>query len=610
MSLSLKHIPCPAGLGCTAFLCIFGHPGEESQAADDVPKLAATQSEVAPAPTGKRPSEDTSSQPSRKRSKQETLTPSTKPSENGQPASKINSVTRPISPPASKRSKNDAKAGTPKQLPSVESDSKRKPESLNPRLLKSSPSSHETRLKLVWLLHAEYARLNTALKSSNNAKDKKLIMSDQGVVTMALDFEQATAVSKAAVYTNVMKNCIMQYKRMTVDQWRDEQTKKAPGPLPSEMPKVVKTGLTASEEVRFLQHLLTPVDDLSNHGYVSKVPSEEAIQKAREGLEAAMGYEKCDRCLQRFQVFPGRRESDGALTSGGPCRFHWGKAYVPAKAPGDTTRVPKRYRCCGQEVGGSEGCATHDTHVFKVNDAKRLAALWNFAETPDNAHVSAEQAVCFDCEMAYTVHGMELIRLTATTWPSGEEILDVLVQPVGEILDLNSRYSGVWPEDMAHATPWAPGDDTKPGTGDSKKIKKVSSPEVARSLLFSLISPTTPLIGHGLENDLNAARIVHPTLIDTVLLFPHRAGLPIRHALKVLMDTHLNRKIQQETGRGHDSAEDARAAGELVRLKVMQKWTDMQRAGWTLREGDFVLPSNGADGTLTTEFLETSTLHA
>ncbi len=32
----------------------------------------------------------------------------------------------------------------------------------------------------------------------------------------------------------------------------------------------------------------------------------------------------------------------------------------------------------------------------------------------------------------------------------------------------------------------------------------VSSPVVARDLLFSLISPDTPLIGHGLENDLNA----------------------------------------------------------------------------------------------------------
>jgi hypothetical protein len=42
-----------------------------------------------------------------------------------------------------------------------------------------------------------------------------------------------------------------------------------------------------------------------------------------------------------------------------------------------------------------------------------------------------------------------------------------------------------------------------------------ASPEVARELLFSLISPDTLLIGHGIENDLNAVRIAHPTIIDT-----------------------------------------------------------------------------------------------
>ncbi len=53
--------------------------------------------------------------------------------------------------------------------------------------------------------------------------------------------------------------------------------------------------------------------------------------------------------------------------------------------------------------------------------------------------------------MCYTVRGMELVRLTATSWPDGKELLDVLVHPVGEILDLNSRYSGVSPEDIVNA---------------------------------------------------------------------------------------------------------------------------------------------------------------
>ena len=78
----------------------------------------------------------------------------------------------------------------------------------------------------------------------------------------------------------------------------------------------------------------------------------------------------------------------------------------------------------------------------------------------------------------------------------------------------------------------------------------------------------------------------------------------------MLMDTLLNRKIQVESSgkvQGHDSAEDARAAGELVLLKVMEKWRDLRYSGWTLDEatGDFVPPPDltAAPG-LTVEFLE------
>jgi hypothetical protein len=226
--------------------------------------------------------------------------------------------------------------------------------------------------------------------------------------------------------------------------------------------------------------------------------------------------------------------------------------------------------------------------------------------------------------MGYTVYGMELIRLTATSWPSGEEVLDVLVKPMGEILDLNSRFSGVWPEDMATAKPWSPGDDLVPKKSDKGEpgmngeiksvvksdIKIVSSPAAARDLLFSLLSPSTPLIGHGLENDLNAVRIIHPTLVDTIILYPHKGGLPFRYGLKHLMATQLNKKIQRDgVGNevlGHDSAEDARAAGELARLKVMKKWKDMQWEGWKV-EGDKIMQPeawNHAKWNLTTEFIE------
>lgn len=668
MSFSLKHIPCPAGKTCTAFQCIFGHA--EDKATDEVVSRQTQNRSRGRSPSGhgapqKRIKTNPHNGPWPSQQISDVANEAAGNTAAGNTAADkisdevestkgaISTATRPVSPPPIRR---DVKAASTRSSPATSrqktssapkparthaagsgesvgkppatgSAKARKPESLNPRLLKNSPATHETRLKLVKMLHAEYSRLNRELGSQVKTDEgADLVLSDQDLIYKTLDDEQTSALEKPAVYANVMKNKVMQYKRMKLAQWKDERLGESPRSRNAANggggnAVEINTGLTSAQEIALLRRLVTDVTGLSNHGYVSSVPPEEAVAAARSGLDAAKGWEKCDRCQQRFQVFPGRREEDGALTSGGTCNFHWGKAYVPAKAPGDTSRVPKRHLCCGQEVGETAGCFTHDKHVFKVGDPKRLAAVLNYAATPENASVSEDRPVCFDCEMAYTVHGMELIRLTATAWPTGEELLDVLVQPIGEILDLNSRYSGVWPEDMARATDWTSLDKSPvPAKGRAgvtrhenrpmaKNLKKVSSPEVARDLLFSLLSPSTPLIGHGLENDLNAVRIVHPTLIDTVLLYPHKGGLPYRHSLKMLMDVHLRKKIQQETGpkvSGHDSAEDARAAGELVRFKVMNEWKEMQRAGWRVVDGEIWPPGKSQGrGKLTEAFIET-----
>jgi hypothetical protein len=483
------------------------------------------------------------------------------------------------------------------------------------------------------MLYEQFLRLNSELKKDAKADEEKLVMSEQELIWMALDVEQKIAIDEPAIYSNIIKNRIMSYKRMAVAKWKEERQAERDKELASSAaktggrpvlgpPKVIKTGLTADQEVEFLSRLLTPIADLAPYGYVPVMPSEQDIQKAREAEESAKGWEACDRCGTRFQVFPGRNEEDGSLASGGQCIHHPGRTYFPDKLPGDLSRVQKRWKCCKEAVGDSRGCTTASTHVFKTTDPKRLAAILPYAETPPNPRAQTNRAVCFDCEMGYTVRGLELIRLTATSWPGGDMLLDVLVRPLGEILDLNSRYSGVWPEDIVNAVPYSTAEaedsssseDGEVGRGSSttKPMQIVSSPVVARDLLFSLISPSTPLIGHGLENDLNAVRVVHPTLVDTILLYPHKRGLPIRHGLKMLMETLLNRAIQLETDgnnavQGHDSAEDARAAGDLVRLKVEQEWASLRGLGWEIVDDEFVSPrgkGDGKSGSLTEEFLE------
>ncbi|KAL1903211.1 RNA exonuclease 3 [Sporothrix stenoceras] len=427
----------------------------------------------------------------------------------------------------------------------------------------------------------------------------------------------------------------MEFKRMTVNQWVKERkdaketarrarlgaaaatsttaaSTKAPtvakpansktpanvATIPKAPPPPIVTGLPPDQEVVLLQtHFITPADKLSNHGYVPTIPTDADIKKARDAEEVSKGWEQCERCTRRFQVFPGRREKDGALTSGDTCQYH----------PGRLNHVTQVFGCCSASASdGSPGCETASSHVFKANDAKRLASLWNFVKTPANPdpNVPVDRAVCFDCEMAYTVYGVEVVRLTATSWPSGDLLLDILVRPHGTVIDFNSRFSGVFPEDFAMSIPYTPeaaeaAKKNKPAAVPEKEEGKpasrppmlmASSPKEARDLFHKLIRPETVLIGHALENDLKAMRMVHARISDTALLYPHPKGLPIRYSLRVLAKEHLDRVVQAGGPlAGHDSAEDARVAGDLVRLKIKNKWDDLRRRqNWKLVDGVMV----------------------
>ncbi|KAL8950128.1 MAG: hypothetical protein Q9183_007546, partial [Haloplaca sp. 2 TL-2023] len=333
------------------------------------------------------------------------------------------------------------------------------------------------------------------------------------------------------VYQNVIKSRIMVLKKMKLDIWKAERLQKlakkasVDGPKQPRAPKIIKTGLTAAEEVTLVHQLAAQQGGLDKHGYITIMPSEREIETARKGLESSQGWEQCDRCTTRFRVFPGRRAEDGALTSGGTCTYHWAKPRRPPTAKGEKPR-DLVFACCEQTLGTSTGCTKADSHVFKISDPKRLALVMPFKHTPVSERADIPGAVCFDCEMGYSTMGMELIRLTATAWPDGREVLDVLVRPQGEMLDLNSRFSGVWPADYAKAIPYS--DPSPESSDEAASLRIVESPTKARELLFELLTPATPLIGHALENDLNAARILQPEIIDTALLFPHPRGLPLR----------------------------------------------------------------------------------
>ncbi|CAK7205033.1 RNA exonuclease 3 [Sporothrix eucalyptigena] len=541
------------------------------------------------------------------------------------------------STPASTSSTPSSQTVKPKTQPPPQE--RRKAETLNPRYVAKAPAKHEIRLRLVKLLHQEFTRLNQLLHASKERPEdrKQYLLSPQGLIWLALDTEEHYATTKSStVYSDTIKHRIMEFKRMTVSQWVKERkearekarlarqnasTTSAPtkimatlssanakssagktilantsAPAADAPPKPIITGLPPSQDVVLLKkHFLTPIEKLANHGFVPTIPTDAEIKIARDAEEVSKGWEQCDRCTRRFQVFPGRREEDGALTSGGSCQHH----------PGRLNRATQVWTCCSASASdGSKGCETAPSHVFKVTDPKRLASLWNFIETPPNSTPkAAHKALCFDCEMAHTVYGMEVVRVTATSWPQGDVVLDVLVRPLGTIIDFNSRFSGVFASDFAAALPYSPENIAKLKEAAEKPDPKeqppkrpamliVPSPQEARDLLQQLISPETILIGHALENDLKALRMVHNRISDTALLFPHPKGLPIRYSLRVLAKEHMDRVVQAGGNTtGHDSAEDARVAGELVLTKIKSKWEDMRRQGWKLADGQMTKDS-------------------
>jgi DNA polymerase III epsilon subunit-like protein len=469
-------------------------------------------------------------------------------------------------------------------------------------MLPKAPASHPIRTAILKKLHAAMVGLNEKLAKEKDPRSRVFVLNNDELITMALDEEEKVAKENPGVYSNIIKNRIVKLPKITTDEWVKEVMAhlnmryyhlnpiQPANAYVQEALKPIVTGLTVKNEIILALELLTSLDGLEQFGYVTKAPTEGEIEIAKKGAEGSKGWEKCDRCSARFQVFPGRRE-DGALASGGQCTYHPSRPMFPPRKRTDniTGSSESYFPCCGESVGTSVGCTKGNTHVFKVSEPKRLASILQFQTTPPQPGKGPLDPVCFDCEMGYTTMGMELIRLTAVSWPEGRELLDILVKPIGVILDLNSRWSGVFPEHYSTATPYGTPAPPK-GDGKPQPLQVVESPAAARDLLFKLLQPETPLIGHAIDNDLNVCRIIHPTIIDTVLLYPAPRRLPNRLSLKFLARKFLEREIQTGGDKGHDSKEDAIATGDLVRVKVGELWKRLMAKGWKSESDALIAP--------------------
>ncbi|KAL4658703.1 hypothetical protein GN956_G2223 [Arapaima gigas] len=240
----------------------------------------------------------------------------------------------------------------------------------------------------------------------------------------------------------------------------------------------------------------------------------------------------CCRCGATYSV-----SLTGTYTRKEECNYHYGKV-VENKVPGG---VETRYSCCEGAIG-TPGCQVFKLHV---NDAVSLDSFVRSTPRPslDNG---CPGVFALDCEMCYTTKGLELARVTVVN-PKLQVIYDSFVKPDNEVVDYNTRFTGISEEDLSQA---------------NSTICDV------QAALLSFISAGTILIGHNLQNDLCALKLVHSTVVDTAVVFPHYLGLPHKRTLHSLVEDYLRRIVQSADG--HDSGEDAKACMELMLWKVKE----------------------------------------
>lgn len=293
---------------------------------------------------------------------------------------------------------------------------------------------------------------------------------------------------------------------------------------------------------RLSRYILTE-EQLQENGYPRPDPENSSAAKVyttsqqEQNSAKLKTYEKiCVRCGKRFMVFP-----NGTYAHKEECIHHWGKAWKKKIAG----YIETRYTCCQGDLG-AEGCQVAKYHVHESNKwENRMGYLRTLpcSPVPDGDY----GVYAMDCEMVYTQGGQELARVTVTDCENNS-VYETLVRPDRKVIDYNTRFSGITAEDM---------------DGVTTTIRDV------QAVLLSLFTEKTILIGHSLESDLVAVKIIHDTVVDTAVVFPHRLGPPYKRALKTLMAEYLKKIIQDDVG-GHDSQEDAISCMELMQWRVKE----------------------------------------
>ncbi|XP_033926551.1 RNA exonuclease 1 homolog isoform X1 [Melopsittacus undulatus] len=296
--------------------------------------------------------------------------------------------------------------------------------------------------------------------------------------------------------------------------------------------------LTGAALYRRLKEYLMSEEQLKENGYPMphpEKPGRAVLFTAEEKKTTDSSCRICCRCGTEYMV-----SASGTCIRKEECVHHWGRLRKQRVPGGWETH----YSCCSGAVG-SPGCQVAKQHVHDGRKESLDGFVKTFEKLPTTDGYPGIYAL--DCEMCYTKQGLELTRVTVIN-SDLKVVYDTFVKPDTKVVDYNTRFSGVTEEDLENT---------------SITLRDV------QAVLLNMFSADTILIGHSLESDLFALKLIHGTVVDTAIVFPHRLGLPYKRALRTLMADYLKRIIQDNV-EGHDSSEDARACMELMVWKIKE----------------------------------------
>ncbi|KAI3320890.1 ribonuclease H-like domain-containing protein [Xylariaceae sp. AK1471] len=295
-------------------------------------------------------------------------------------------------------------------------------------------------------------------------------------------------------------------------------------------PQVAKSSWSVIAESEYM----TVFDELSAHCHSPKeLEDNNYIIRPYDPLHYA-NSRKCKRCKGQESKVLGRE-----------CTYHLHKR--------NKWNPSKPYKCCST---GGRGCMTLPKHDFQL--PLRAIKHKDYRQTPTASAEPKLRAVVLDCEMAGIAGGdSEVILLCVTDYVTGAVLLNRFVCPRTTITQMRSSIHGITKSMLNEAI---------------SQGQALSGWEGARSELWKYINDNTILIGHALEHDLDALRIIHPRVVDSGILSRNAVGIRrIRWGLHTLCSELLNIEIRKNKGGIHDCLEDVLATREVVLFCTQNK---------------------------------------